>query len=249
VYRFALRPLWILSHLFAVAVVVAFVALGLWQLDRHDQRAARNATVEARTQLPAVPVTDALAEVDDPDELRFRAVTATGTFDEGVLLIDNRSKDGLPGVWVLSPLRLDDGSVLVVNRGFQFPEGGEVDPPDVPRGPVALEGTVATWEDRSCGVRRDDAGDPVGTACLLRSVAEEAFDADVLPIVVQRQVSEPAAPDVLAPVPLPELDDGPHRSYAVQWFIFAALTGVVYLLILRRVARRVGERADESDLP
>ena len=78
-YRFALRPLWILSHLFAVAVVVAFVALGFWQLDRHDQRADRNATVEARADLPAVPVADALAEVDDPDDLRFRAVTAGGT--------------------------------------------------------------------------------------------------------------------------------------------------------------------------
>ena len=236
-YRFALRPLWILSHLFAVAVIVAFVALGFWQLDRHDQRAARNATVEDRADLPAVPVTDAVAEVDDPDDLRFRVVTADGTFDDAVLLVDNRSKNGLPGAWVLSPLRLDDGSILVVNRGFQFPEDGTVQPPPVPAGPVTLEGTVATWEDRDCGVRTDDAGDPVGTACLSQSVAEDAFGGEVLPLVVQRQVSDPPAPEVLAPVPQPELDAGPHRSYAVQWFIFATIVAVVYPLILRRVAR------------
>lgn len=247
-YRFALRPLWILSHLFALACVVAFVSLGLWQLDRHDQRAERNATIEARADLPAVPIADALREaVDDREALRFRTVAASGTYGGGDLLVDNRSKDGLPGAWVLTPLVLDDGTTLVVNRGFQFNDGGRVDPEPPPDGPVSVEGTVTTWEDDGCGVRRDDGGEPVGMACLRRSAAEEAFGGEVLPVVVQRQASDPPAADALAPVPLPELDAGPHRSYAVQWFIFAVLTAIVYVLILRRVAHRVGERADHVD--
>jgi cytochrome oxidase assembly protein ShyY1 len=248
VYRFALRPLWILSHLFAVAVVVGFVMLGLWQLERHDQRADRNATVQARSDLPSAPVRDALAPVDDPDELRFRTVTAAGTYGDRDLLVDNRSLEGLPGAWVLTPLRLDDGTTLVVNRGFQFNDGGSVDPAPAPTGTVELSGTVTTWEDDGCGVRTDDDGRPVGMACLRRSAAEEVFGGDVLPVVVQRQVSDPPAADVLRPVPMPELDDGPHRSYAVQWFIFAAIVAIVYPLILRRVARGVGERADEPAL-
>jgi cytochrome oxidase assembly protein ShyY1 len=247
VYRFALRPLWILSHLFALACVVAFVLLGLWQLDRHDQRVDRNATVEARAGQPAVPVTDALSEVDDADDLRFRAVSASGTYGARDLLVDNRSRDGLPGAWILTPLTLDDGSTLVVNRGFQFTDGGTIEPEPAPEGPVAVEGTVTTWEGEGCGVRTGEGGEPLGMACLRRSAAEEAFGAEVLPIVVQRQTSEPAGSDALAPVPLPELDAGPHRSYAVQWFIFATLTAVVYLLILRRVARRVGERVEDAD--
>lgn len=246
-YRFALRPLWILSHLFALACVVAFVALGLWQLDRHDQRAERNATVAARADLTPVPVGDALAEADDPDALQFRTVSATGTYGDGDLLVDNRSKDGLPGAWILTPLVLDDGTTLVVNRGFQFNDGGLVDPEPAPDGPVALEGTATAWDGEGCGVRRDDDGRPVGMACLRRSAAEEAFGGEVLPVVVQRQTSDPAATDALAPVPPPELEAGPHRSYAVQWFIFATLTAIVYVLILRRVARRVGEQADEPD--
>jgi surfeit locus 1 family protein len=154
-----------------------------------------------------------------------------------VLLVDNRSLGGLPGAWVLAPLMLDDGSVLVVNRGFQYYDRGQLDPPAAPEGPVRLEGTVATWEGQGCGVRTDDAGEPAGMACLRRDIAGQAFGADVLPVVVQRQASEPAEPELLAPVPAPELDDGPHRSYAVQWFTFAALAAVVYPLILRRVAR------------
>lgn len=247
-YRFALRPLWILSHLFALSCVVAFVALGLWQLDRHDERAERNATVEARAELPAVPITDALGEAADEEEaLRFRTVSASGTYGARDLLVDNRSKDGLPGAWVLTSLVLDDGTTLVVNRGFQFNDGGRVDAEPAPDGPVSIEGTATPWEDEGCGVRRDDAGEPVGMACLRRSAAEEAFGGDVLPVVVQRQTSMPPEADALAPVPLPELDAGPHRSYAVQWFIFATLTAIVYVLIVRRVAHRVGERADDVD--
>lgn len=236
-YRFALRPLWLLSHLFAVAVVVAFVALGLWQLDRHDQRAARNATVEARAELPVAPVEDALTGIADADELRFRRLAAEGTYAPGVLLVDNRSLDGLPGAWVLAPLELADGSVLAVNRGFRFAADGGVEAPPAADGPVRVEGTVASWEDGGCGVRRDDDGRPLGTACLRRDAAAEAFGAEVLPVVLQRQTSEPAEPEVLQPVPAPELDDGPHRSYAFQWFAFATIVAVTYPLILRRTAR------------
>lgn len=246
-YRFALRPLWILSHLFAVAVVAVFVLLGFWQLDRHDERAARNATVASRSELPAMPVGDALAEVDDPGDLRFRTVTAAGTYGDRELLVDNRSKDGLPGSWVLTPLVQDDGTTLVVNRGFQFNDDGTVEPAPAPTGRVEVEGTVTTWEGDDCGVRTDEDGAPVGMACLRRSAAEQAFGDEVAPVVLQAQVSDPPAADALNPVPLPELDDGPHRSYAVQWFIFAAIVAVVYPLILRRVARGVGERADDPD--
>jgi len=238
-YRFALRPAWLLSHAFAAVSIVAFVGLGLWQLDRHDQRAARNAAVEARAGLPAVPVADALAEAGDPDDLRFRHLTATGRYGDGVLLVDNRSLEGLPGAWVLAPLELADGSVVVVNRGFQFRDAGVVEPPPATSGTVRLEGTVATWE-AACGTRRDEAGVPVGAACLDHAAAEEAFGTEVLPIVVQRQQAEPAEADVLRPVPPPELGAGPHRAYAAQWFAFATMAGVTYVLILRRRAGSAG---------
>ncbi|HEX4902200.1 MAG TPA: SURF1 family protein [Acidimicrobiales bacterium] len=236
-YRFALRPRWLLSHVLAVASVVALASLGLWQLDRHDQRAARNATVEARADLPVAPALEALDSVDDPEQLRFRRLTAEGTYGDEVLLVDNRSLDGLPGAWVLAPFELADGSVLAVNRGFRFSSGGAVEAPAAPDGRVRIEGTVAVWAADDCGVRRDDDGRPLGSACLNPSAAAEAFGTDVLPIVVQRQASDPAEADVLEAVPAPELDAGPHRSYAFQWFTFATLAAVTYLLILRRVSR------------
>ena len=247
-YRYALRPRWLLSHLFALSMVVLFVNLGFWQLRRHDERQARNHVVEARAELAPEPI-GALVDGQEPDELRFRAASASGTYGPETVLVDNRSADGLPGGGVLAPLRLDDGRVLVVNRGFAGYVSGELDIPSAPTGPVAVEGTLVPW-DGDCGVRRDDDGRVEGMACLRRDAAAEAFGADeVLPVVVQVTGSDPASPPQLSAVPLPELGSGPHRGYAGQWFIFATIIAVVYVLILRKVARERAAEHAEADAP
>ena len=237
-YRFAFRPLWLVSHLFAAFLVVLFVSLGFWQLRRHDDKVDRNATIEARTELPPAPVGDVVVEEPDTESLRFRPAVAEGTFVTGAdLLIDNRSLDGLPGAWVLTPLELAGGGVVAVNRGFQGFDSGRIEPPPAPTGTVTVEGTLVPWDERECGVRTDDDGTPSGAACLRRSALEDRLGREVLPVVLQRAESSPADADVLVPVPLPDLDAGPHRSYAVQWFIFATIGLVGYPLVLRRVAR------------
>lgn len=244
VYRFALRPRWLLSHAFALALVVIFVALGFWQLKRHDDRAARNETVVARSQLPMAPLDELLDSGLPPAELRYRKTAVEGRFLDGAdLLVDNRSNEGLPGAWVITGLERDDGSVVAVNRGFQAFAEGEVVPPPPPSGTVTVAGTVQPFVERGCARRTDDTGRVVGTACLRRDAVEAAFGTEVVPLVVQRMTSDPPAEDPLIDVPHPELDDGPHRSYAVQWFIFATIGAVGYPLILRRVAR---DRAAEA---
>lgn len=236
-YRFALRPLWLLSHLFALSLVVLFVSLGFWQLDRHEEKATRNRTVEARSAQPPVDVGELLAG-RSVDDLRYRRASAEGRYaSEAQLLIDNRSNDGLPGAWVVTPLRLGDGSVLAVSRGFQGFESGAIAPPDPPAGRVEVVGSVVPWDDRDCGVRTDEGGTPVGAACLSREATEEVAGGPLLPVVLQLTSSEPAEGAGLVPVPPPELDAGPHRSYAVQWFIFTTIGLVGYPLVLRRVAR------------
>ncbi len=237
-YRFALRPRWILSHAFAASLVVLFVNLGLWQLDRHDQKAERNALVEARVDLPVADVGDLLQQADDVESLRYRPAEAAGSYQAGQeVLVDNRSSDGLPGAWVLSPLRLDDGTLLIVSRGFQGFDSGSLEPIPAPAADTRVVGTLLPWDERNCGSRTDAAGTVVGMACLQRSGVESAVGETVLPVVLQRSGSVPDDAEVLVSVPLPELDEGPHRSYAVQWFIFATIGTIGYPLILRRVAR------------
>lgn len=243
-YRFALRPLWLLSHAFVVVLVVLCINLGFWQLRRHDERAARNDAVAERSERPAVPVQDLLdPAADDLESLRYRPVTAAGTFvPDAQFFVDNRSADGLPGAWVVAPLRLDTGDVVAVSRGFLSFEDGELDAPPVPPGRVEIGGTVTPWDD-PCGMRTDDAGAVVGAGCLHREAAERVAGADLLPVAIQQRRTS-AGDTRLVPVPLPEPDAGPHRSYAFQWFTFATIGTIGYPIVLRKVAR---DRAKVSE--
>ncbi|MEJ7584192.1 MAG: SURF1 family cytochrome oxidase biogenesis protein [Acidimicrobiales bacterium] len=147
-YRFALRPGWILSHLFVLALVAVFVSLGLWQLRRLDEKRDQNELVTSRiTQ----PVADAaiLPEPGDAGraaDLEFRRVRVTGRFlaDEQVL-VRSRSLDDSPGSWVLAPLQTGEGTVVVVNRGWIANNGAfDAVPTEytTPRGTVTVTGIV-----------------------------------------------------------------------------------------------------------
>lgn len=250
-YRFALRPWWILSHVVVVAIAVLFTYLGFWQLARHDDRVEQNEKVVARTAEDPVPVGELAASGEEPSDLRYRPVTAVGEFMvDADLFVDNRSFEGHPGAWVVTPLRLEDGAVVAVSRGFLPASDVAEGAPAPPSGPVAVSGTAIEW-DGDCGIRSDDAERPVGAACLSRDAVETLAGGSTLDIAVQMTASNPPDSSALFPVPLPELDDGPHRSYAAQWFLFMLVGVITYPLILRRVARHreiaPAEAAESAD--
>lgn len=208
-----------------LGVVAGMVSLGFWQLRRLDERRDRNALIEARATEAPVPVgrvVDAGDGVEVTDPLRFRAVTAAGAYAEPTVSV-RTTQNGAPGGYVLTPLALDGGEVVVVLRGFAgIPPDGGVAEPAPPSGEVAVEG-LAIPLDRLPGPTRRGA--------------EEAGGGGALPVVVQLTASEPADDATLTPVPVPDLDDGPHLNYAVQWFLFAAVTAGGYPFLLRRRAR------------
>ncbi|CAN5888638.1 SURF1 family protein [soil metagenome] len=253
-YRFALRPRWIVSHLFVLVLVAAMITAGFWQLSRMGERQDRNETVEART---AEPVADALGlaapgAFDQASDLEYRRVATTGRYlaDEEVL-VRSRSREGSPGSWVLTPLLLADGTVLPVNRGWISNSGQlEAVPTSAvaPDGEVTVTGLVRRTETREGLGPTDPATgrlDSLARADVAR--LDQQVPADLLPFYVQLAEQEPAVTTAdPVPVPPPELDDGPHLSYAAQWFIFAAVAVVGYPLILRRRAGEI-ERGDPDD--
>lgn len=238
---FLLRPRWLLSHLFVLVLVVVMVRLGFWQLDRLDQRQERNDLLTSRQEEPAVPVEDLLpadAGGAAVDAARYRTVTVTGTYEPGeTVVIYNRSQDGVPGAWLLTPMVLESGDRVAVIRGFVSgdPQRLEGDAAyDPPSGGVTVTGTVVSPTGLD-GTAPQDV-DPV----LERP--------DTLPGLVMAQESEPpeSSPELVT-VPLPDLTEGPHLSYAVQWFIFSTIAAVGYPIVLwRLVQRRAGAAATES---
>ena len=238
-YRFALRPWWLLSHLFVVALVVVMVNLGFWQLRRLDERRDRNDLIAARSAEPVVDVRALLAA--SPDDVRFRPATASGTYLDQSVIVDNRSLDGAPGAWVLTPLELESGEVVMVNRGFTpFGEGNAIAAP-APPSQVTVTGILETEVDRRCPTAPADEPGFAGRryACVDLDAMGDDLGLDVALVELRLAASTPeegaGAP---TPVPPPELGEGPHFAYAVQWFIFSAIAIAGYPLILRRAARQ-----------
>jgi len=234
-----------------VVLVVVMVMLGLWQLRRLDEKRDYKALVEARQEEPVAAVGEVVpagVAVDAPgvDAVLYRTVTATGVYeDDDTVVVENRTYNGAAGGWVLTPLRLDGGTAVVVNRGFVgFDREGAIVPPPAPAGEVTVEGLVFPSQQRG----RFGPTDPVeGDLGVLARVDLDRFaaqvDYDVLPAYIQLVASEPpeGAPadgaPALVPLGAPIPEEGPHLSYAVQWFIFSTIAAGGYVLLLRRVAR------------
>ena len=247
-YRFLLAPKWLAFHLLVAGVVVAFIGFGFWQLDRHDQRREFNATLLARSTDPALDVTEMARELDGGlpiDDLEWRAATATGTYlPAEQILIVNRSQNGRAGDNIVMPLALDDGRVLLVNRGF-VPLGEPV--AAAPDGTVTVTGIVRLSEER----RRGQISDPASGELLeaqrldIERLAAQ-LPAPVVPFALELVASTPSESGPFPePVTRPALDSGPHLSYAVQWFIFAVAVAVGWVLAVRRsiATRRNPQRA------
>lgn len=246
-YRFALRPLWLLSHLLVIVLVVACIAAGFWQLSRlQDKRDAIEQYEEGSSE-PVVPVVDLVAPDADAaaiDAVELQPVSVTGRYlvDEQVT-VRNRTYDGAPGYWLLTPVDIGGGTGVVVNRGWvplsigETPEGlAEVAPVE---GEVTVVGTVTATQTRGSFGGTDPAEgelDELARADIAR--LDEQTDLDLLPAYVTLSSQEPVQvtdlPAVVDPAPPGE---GPHLGYAVQWFIFATIAVIGYPLVLRKVAR------------
>jgi surfeit locus 1 family protein len=220
------RPRWLVGTVVCLLLAAVFVDLGFWQLRRLDEKRDRNALVEQRTAEPVAP----LEEVDGP--LAYRRVTAEGRFDpSGQVLVRNRSLNESPGRWVLTPLVLHDGTAVAVNRGF-VPNG--VDPPAPPTGEVDVEGLLLTSETRGSIGPRDPAEGRLDE--LVRADVgrlQQQYDRELFPLYLQQTDALPPG-ELPLRVPPPELDEGPHLGYAVQWFLFALVALVIYALAVRK---------------
>jgi surfeit locus 1 family protein len=255
-YRFALRPKWILSHVFVVVMVAGCIAAMFWQISRLHQKEARNRRVTARSSQPAVPVGD-LIRLGDPysaaSPIEFRPVRATGTYlrDQEVI-VRGRSRESSPGSWILTPLDMGNGVAVTVNRGW-VPNGGELTKVPkryrAPSGRVTVEGYAMQTETRGSFGPRDPAK---GTLSNLARADVARLDQQVperlLPLYIEMQrQSSGIAPADPRPVPKPELDNGPHLSYSIQWALFSLVGFIGYPIILRRRANEIELEELEDD--
>lgn len=237
--------------LIAAAFSAACVSLGFWQLRRLAARRALNARIVHRLDEAPVAV-DSLPR--DTAALHYRAVAVRGTYDFAhELVLADRTRNGAPGVDIITPIRTpaSDTSLLVVRGWVYAPDGLTVDlakwreedtvssvgyarPLDVPYpGHAALEGhpNAYRWVD----LRAVRASVPYPVYPFLVVLGGDTTNA------AARLAHRPPR------VPPPPLDEGPHMSYAIQWFSFAtiAIVGTIFFL---RAGGTGGRRRDEDEL-
>ncbi len=229
----------VLAAIFAIVTAAIFSRLGIWQLQRLGERRTHNAALAARLHTPALPLAQLPA---DSAGAHWRRATARGTYDfDHQIVLAGRTNDGSPGVQLLTPLRPDSGGApILVNRGWVYsPDAASVDLGKWDEPPHA---TVSGYIEDFVQGGRGPAQLPSHPNTFTRLDANElrtAFPFAIAPyylvqldtLVEARRIQgvHSTTPVRLA---LPAMDDGPHLSYAIQWFTFAvvALVGVGTLI-------------------
>lgn len=258
--RKLLSPRWLAGHLLALTLVVLFVNFGFWQLRRLEQRTTYNALVGARLAAPPEPFAELreryalTAPPEDEASASYRRAEATGYFDTArEVLLRSRAFDGQPGYHVLTPLVLEEGRALLVDRGWvPF----ELDTPPVaeaapPTGEVSVTGVLFPRQTQPTGLGAKDP--PTGELDAVFWVDTERLSRQLPytlePVYLELTAQTPAQGAPLPrPLPPPELGAGSHLSYALQWFSFALIGIIGYGFLVRSVLseRRTGADTDPS---
>jgi surfeit locus 1 family protein len=205
----------------ALLSAALFVRLGLWQVERLHERQGRNAIV--RRQQAGAP-TSVLSLPQDTGAAHYRPASLQGRFDyEHELVVTNRTRRGSPGADLLTPvLAAGSDTAVLVNRGWVYaPDGATVDRARWREGDSAqLTGYVELYAP-DAGIT-SSAADP---RIIRRVTLQEIASKIPYPVAPYYLVATGGPSSATRPArrEIPALDDGPHRSYAVQWFCFAAI--------------------------
>ncbi|MBN2114934.1 MAG: SURF1 family protein [Anaerolineales bacterium] len=231
---------WFFATLLVFAGTALCIRLGIWQLDRLEQRRAFNAQFEFARAQPALDLNQ--EQPGDIIEMEWRPVKVTGEYDfVNQVAMRNQYYGDQYGYHLLTPLRFS-GTAVLVDRGWIPAEGNPV-PADWRKydepGMVTVAGQVRLGhaKPRFGGIAdplpENGAALEVWNNADLRRIASQ-MPYPVLPVYIQ---PEPDADDTEPPIPFQpevELTEGPHFGYALQWFTFATILFVGYPFFLRK---------------
>lgn len=228
-----LKPRWLIGHVLVAGFAVAFTVLGFWQLGRHFDQKDSNVVVEAR--LAATPL-ELRLPIDSPEELELRQAGLQGRYDYGAQLeLRPRARSGRVGYDQVVPLVLPDG-ILLVNRGFIADADGlaRLQPP--PAVELDLVGTVRLSQGTSrFGPQNPEEGVLATIARIDLDRLSGQFGNLLYPVYLDLSQEQPAAGGLPTVLPTrPEPTSRPHLPYALQWWAFASVVSIGWVLYLRK---------------
>lgn len=230
---------------------IACVLLGNWQFERRAEARAEIDRIDNNYDAEPVALAQELPELSqfDEDRQKWRTVRVEGEYVGDPFLARNRPGPGGVGSDLIQPLRTTEGATFFVDRGWVPIDGAsadDVDPADLPlppSGPAVVEARLRASEPEIPG--RTTAGRAVASIELpelaaLAGVADSAYTGAYGMLVSET----PEAKHGVLPAK-PERDEGPHLSYAVQWYIFIAIAAIGVVYAARREYRTLNVGSDE----
>ena len=218
--------------LIAVAAVLGVgitLALGRWQLSRAAQKEAVAAAMAEQAALPPLDAAQLVALARPQDALHRRIQLRGRWLDQHTVFLDNRQMDARQGLYVLTPLALEDGAtVLLVQRGWvarNFLERSSLPAIQTPAGMVSIEGRMAPPPGKLYELGTASAG-LIRQNLDLTDYARETGLA-LMPLTVQQ--TDVAGDGLLRAWPRTSAGVEKHHGYAFQWFGLSALIAALYV--------------------
>jgi surfeit locus 1 family protein len=231
---------WALATLLVFLGTAVCIRLGIWQLDRLEQRRAFNHQVETMRAAELLDLNQSTPE--DIDSMEWRAVTVTGEYDfENQVALRNQYNDGVYGFHIITPLLYNGGAVLV-NRGW-IPAESDSAPQDWrvydEPGEVTITGQIRLGQGKPAFGGVADALPMDGTRLAVWNnldveTMSGQFSYPILDVFIQPNVDAGDAEPPIPYQPIIELTEGSHFGYAMQWFTFATILFVGYPFFLRK---------------
>ena len=230
--RFLLTRRWLLFGLAVVVMSLGAWRLGEWQFDRLQDREQRNEWTRANITAEPAPVGVVMSVEDgvDPDQEWLR-VRATGEYDAAAtVVVRYQTRDGESGVDLVTPLVTDTGTALLVNRGWVATGNtgsSDTELPEPPAGEVDVVGYVRA-DATGRGIEVQDGS----TRAISSQEIGATLDSPVYRGFVEAETEFPEPTVAVERVELPDLGEGPHFFYGLQWWFFGALAvfGFAYLV-------------------
>lgn len=239
---------WLIATLLVIAGTALCIRLGIWQLDRLEQRRAFNAQFESARAQSALDLNQ--EQPDDLASMEWRPVNVTGEYDlANQVAVRNQYYEAQYGYHLLTPLRFDASAgsgqaqkAVLVDRGW-IPAAGNSNPSDWHKydepGTVNVSGQIRLGQGKPAFGGVSDRLPENGSKLEIWNNADVTHIANQMPYPVLPVYVQPAADpsDTQPPIPFQpevEITEGPHLGYALQWFTFATILFVGYPFYLRR---------------
>lgn len=238
-FRFLLTARWIAITLVCIFMLPAFQALSNWQWNRLQDRQVVNAEIQAQINKEPVQISELIIITNDSksvaEDAQWRTVGMTGVWlQESQVLVRKKSLESDLGLWVVTPLQLTDGTIVMVNRGWTAAANSAVDSPvvaSVPTGAVEVLGRLRVIPERTKPAPTDLPAGQVD-----RIVPTEIIEGpDTLSnAYLEMTASRPdSMSSEIRTLPAPEVTEGAHRSYAIQWIFFEIMTVIGWIILVR----------------